>query len=60
MGKFHTTTATCVSQEGMLITISVDDFVRYVKEIKKIQEVQKAVDKMNKANIKRYYNNLTL
>ena len=60
LGKVHTTTVTCISQSGLLIAIGIDDFVRYIREIKKTQDVSKAVDKMNRRNIKQYYNNLSL
>lgn len=48
LGRSYTTQVSCISGNGLLIKIHMDDFITFVRDAKKVTEVSNAVSAINK------------
>ena len=51
LGRTYTTQVNCISGNGLLIKIELDDFITFVRDAKKVTEVTNAVTAINKQKV---------
>ena len=51
LGRTYTTQVNCISGNGLLIRIDINDFINFVRDAKKVTEVSNAVQAINKQKV---------
>ena len=51
LGRTYTTQVNCISGNGLLIRIDINDFINFVRDAKKVTEASNAVQAINKQKV---------